>query len=496
MQKVDFILQLMFVKNNEIKPMDKKRITAINNSKAILIVFLFFGMLFGFSSQAYAQKKYVVVLDAGHGGKDPGKVGHKNIKEKEVVLDLVLRVGRILETKPNIKVIYTRKKDEFIGLAERGKIANKANADLFVSIHCNAHHTDAEGTETWVLGTHANNKNFEVAKMENAVILLEDNYEVNYKGFDPNSPESLIGLTLMQEEYLDQSIALASLIQDEFTNELKRVNRGVKQAGFVVLHQTYMPSILIEAGFLTNKKEAMYVNSRKGRQQISNSIASGIEKYIAQLDLNTVEKEERGGVTQKNMAESDINTTKTVDNEEEKYKVVIASSRRKLETKHYNFKGLKGVERIKKGPYYRYYFGSSKDFKEANKNLEIAKSRGYRTAYLITLNDGKENMLTKDIGKQRRAVTKVSENQIIFRVQLVSGKSKIELTPTNFNGLKNVERLKVGENYKYFYGKEKNYLSIKKYQQKARENGYSAAFVVAFKGDMQIGVKEAIGLVE
>jgi len=261
------------------------------------------------------------------------------------------------------------------------------------------------------------------------------------------------------------------------------------------LHQTYMPSILIEAGFLTNKKEAMYVNSRKGRQQISKSIASGIEKYISQLDLNTVEKEERIGATSLNIGNSNMNTT-TIDTDEGKYKVVIASSRRKLETKHYNFKGLKGVERAKKGPYYRYYFGSSKDFKEANKNLEIAKSRGYRTAYLITLNDGKENMITKDISKKRRPITKVSENQIIFKVQLVSGKSKIELNPENFNGLKNVERQKVGENYKYFYGHEKNYLSIKKYQQKARENGYPAAFVVAFKGERQVGVKQAMGVVE
>jgi N-acetylmuramoyl-L-alanine amidase len=257
---VDFNLQpqakkSQFLKNNQIKSMDKKRNVRNMMSVRIISMVFLFGMLIGSFQHTQAQKKYTVVLDAGHGGKDPGKVGYKKIQEKDIVLDLVLKVGNILSKKSNIKVIYTREKDVFIGLSQRGRIANKANADLFVSIHCNAHHTDAEGAETWVLGTHANSKNFEVAKIENSVILLEDNYKVDYKGFDPNSPESLIGLTLMQEEYLDQSIAMASLIQDEFTNELNRVNRGVKQAGFVVLHQTYMPSILIEAGFLPTKKK-------------------------------------------------------------------------------------------------------------------------------------------------------------------------------------------------------------------------------------------------
>ena len=219
----------------------------IKISTIFLRVFVFFCVILFNNNNLLAQKtEFIVVLDAGHGGKDPGKVGYKAMKEKDIALKIVLQVGKMLEKRENIKVIYTRKTDVFIGLKDRGKIANKADADLFVSIHCNAHSSNAYGAETWVLGTHANKQNFEVAKAENSVIELEDNYKVTYKGFDPNSPESVIGLTLMQEEYLDQSIQLASIIQNEFTTKLKRNDRGVKQGGFVVLHQTYMPSILIE----------------------------------------------------------------------------------------------------------------------------------------------------------------------------------------------------------------------------------------------------------
>ena len=182
------------------------------------------------------KDKFVVVLDAGHGGKDPGNLGN-GYREKDIAL----------------KVVYTRKTDVFIDLFVRGKIANNEKADLFVSIHCDSHTSQAYGAGTFVLGTHRNKTNFEVAKKENSVIFLEDDYEKNYAGFDPNSPESVMSILLSQEEYLDQSIQLASLIQKSFSSKLNRKNRKVKQAGFIVLHQTVMPSVLIELGFLTNK---------------------------------------------------------------------------------------------------------------------------------------------------------------------------------------------------------------------------------------------------
>ena len=223
----------------------------------IRVIALFIVLISTVFSPVNAQhhKQFVVVLDAGHGGKDPGKIGYKGAKEKDVALSIVLKTGKILATIPGVKVMYTRSTDVFVDLWKRGNIANDADADLFVSIHCNAHTSQAIGAETWVLGLHANEKNFRVAKAENEVILQEENHKERYQGFDPKSPTSVIGLSLVQEEYLDQSLLLASLVQQEFKNNLKRVNRGVKQAGFVVLYQTYMPSVLIETGFLTNRIE-------------------------------------------------------------------------------------------------------------------------------------------------------------------------------------------------------------------------------------------------
>ncbi|WP_456377393.1 N-acetylmuramoyl-L-alanine amidase family protein [Lutibacter sp.] len=344
----------------------------------------------------FAQKKdFIVVLDAGHGGKDPGKVANNKIKEKEIALKIVLQVGKLLEKENNIKIIYTRKTDVFVDLWERGRIANKADADLFVSIHCNAHNSQASGAETWVLGTHANRQNFEVAKIENSVILLEDNHEENYKGFDPNSPESVIGLTLMQEEYLDQSIQLASIMQNGFTKNLKRKDRGVKQAGFVVLHQTYMPSILIEAGFITNKAEGSFLNSKIGQQKVSESIYKSIVKYIQQLTLNTVENEEIVSI------EQDTTTSETVENEYENvlFKVQISAGTRKLATKSYNFNGLRNIERIKTGKMYKYYLGKSSNYSEIKDLQRLAKSKGYNSAFIVAFKNGKkiaiENVLKK-----------------------------------------------------------------------------------------------------
>lgn len=350
-------------------------------------------ILFNINTLLAQKTDFVVVLDAGHGGKDPGKVGYKSMKEKDIALKIVLQVGKLLEKRENIKVIYTRKTDVFIGLKDRGKIANKADADLFVSIHCNAHTSNAYGAETWVLGTHANKQNFEVAKAENSVIELEDNYKVTYKGFDPNSPESIIGLTLMQEEYLDQSIQLASIIQNEFTTKLKRKDRGVKQAGFVVLHQTYMPSILIETGFITNSTEGNYLNSKLGQQKFSESIYNGITNYINQLTLNTVksnaitEVEKITTSKPKTIIATEIETTNYSD---VLFKVQIASGSRKLETKPYNFKGLKNVDRVKVGNSYKYYIGNTSSYSEIEKFRKIAKSKGYRTAFIVAFKNGEK----------------------------------------------------------------------------------------------------------
>ena len=358
-------------------------------SKFNLVFIFVFAFIFSFGQALAQNKDFVVVLDAGHGGKDPGKVTGKGMNEKDIALKIVLEVGELLEKHGGIKVVYTRKTDVFVELKERGRIANKADADLFVSVHCNAHNSQAEGAETWVLGTHANKQNFEVAKAENAVILLEDNYKVNYKGFDPNSPESVIGLTLMQEEYLDQSILLASILQSGFSEKLNRTNRGVKQAGFVVLHQTYMPSVLIETGFITNTSEGAFLNSSAGQQKLANSIYDGILNYHKQLELNSVTTD--GIITKNASAQQNEKTAEVIsikENNNVAFKVQIASGSNKIETKSYNFKGLNNVERVKVGNLYKYYIGNTSNYDEIEKIQEQAKSKGYKSAFIVAFENG------------------------------------------------------------------------------------------------------------
>lgn len=380
-------------------PLLNKNITTMKHA---LIFLVFLAFLFNDQSIFAQKKEFTVVLDAGHGGKDPGKIGYNHAKEKDIALKIVLQVGEILEKERGIKVVYTRKTDVFVDLWERGRIANKADADLFVSIHCNAHNSQASGAETWVLGTHVNRQNFEVAKAENSVILLEDNYEMKYKGFDPNSPDSVIGLTLMQEEYLDKSIQLASIIQEGFTNDLNRIDRGVKQAGFVVLHQTYMPSVLIETGFLTNVEEGSYLNSSIGQDKFSKSISADILKYIQQLTLNTVAsinvaKNENNPASKTNTANSNKNASNIFSKIE--FKVQIASGANKIDTKPYNFKGLKNVERVRVDGSYKYYIGSTSDYAEIKKMHELAKSKGYTSAFIVAFENGKK-IAVEDVFKK------------------------------------------------------------------------------------------------
>ena len=336
-----------------------------------------------------ARSKFVVVLDAGHGGKDPGNRGG-GFQEKDIALSIILKIGAELEKNKDIKVVYTRDSDVFIPLEKRGKIANDAKADLFVSVHCNSHNSQAAGTETFVLGIHRNSTNFEVAKRENSVIFLEENYEVTYDGFDPNSPESSIGMTIMQEEYLDQSILLADLVQKKFTNDLKRGNRGVKQAGFIVLHQTYMPSVLIETGFLTNKEEGPYLNSTSGQTKMADAIVDAINDYSHSINLAVLDNLEK-------------NAPAVVPAKEEKkieafkdnydgitFKVQLAASSKKLETKSSNFKGLTPVFREKEGKLYKYYFGATSSYTQIQSLHQEAKTKGYNTSYLVAFKDGEK----------------------------------------------------------------------------------------------------------
>lgn len=348
----------------------------------LLIVLLTFSYAKA-STSKNDDDKFIVVLDAGHGGHDPGNLGN-GFKEKEIALNIVLKIGKELEKNPNIKVVYTRKTDVFVDLFVRGKIANEAKADLFVSVHCNSHNTQAHGAETFVLGIHRNQTNFEVAKKENAVIFLENDYETNYGGFDPNSPEATIGILLGQEENLDQSILLASKIQHNFTDNLKRVDRGVKQAGFIVLYQTIMPSVLVELGFLTYKSEGLYLNSDKGQNEMAESILNAILDYKKGVDqyLGAEIYDESSPITVSN-----TNLPDSIDSDIV-FKVQIAASSRKLETKPFNFKGLESISREKEGTLYKYFYGNTSNYNQALQLEEIAKKK-YKSCFIVSYKDGK-----------------------------------------------------------------------------------------------------------
>jgi N-acetylmuramoyl-L-alanine amidase len=351
----------------------KNLIKLVINLTVFCLIFLNSNLLFSQESKSI----FTVVLDAGHGGKDPGNRGN-GYYEKNIALSIALKVGAELEKQSNIKVIYTRKKDVFVNLFKRAEIANKAKADLFISIHCDAHSSNAYGAGTFVLGLHANQRNFEIAKKENSVIFKEENYEQKYDGFDPNSPESVISLVLMQEDYLDQSIVIADLIQKAFVSDLNRKNRTVKQAGFIVLKYTYMPSVLVETGFLTNKKEGAYLNSKKGQKEMSKSISNGILRYRNSISSGVINNDSQ--------LFSDLNENYT---DEYFLKIQIASSSKKVPLKSYNFKGLSNLSYSKNKNIYRYYFGKTQNYNKAKLMLKKVIKTGYKDALIVGFKNDK-----------------------------------------------------------------------------------------------------------
>ncbi|MDP5081722.1 MAG: N-acetylmuramoyl-L-alanine amidase, partial [Winogradskyella sp.] len=350
-----------------------------------LILFLlltFITSLTSFEPLHAQEDKFVVVLDAGHGGGDSGNIGNGH-SEKNIALKVTLEVGKSLEQNPNIKVIYTRKTDVFVELFERANIANKADADLFVSIHCNAHSSQASGTETFVLGEKNTARNFDVAKRENEVIFLEENYKENYAGFDPSSPESTIAIGIEQEVYVEQSIILARKIEDYFTGKAKRKSRGLKQASLLVIRTTYMPSVLVELGFLTNKEEGAYLNTKNGQLKMASAIKNAILDYKNELDQNIGSR-----IAGK---DEEVNLSKNQPSmvfDGVVFKIQIAASAKALEPKSYNFKGLSEISREQIGKVYKYFSGNTSDYTEAKQLQDVAQSNGYKDAFIVASKDG------------------------------------------------------------------------------------------------------------
>lgn len=351
--------------------------------KIVFLAFTFITSLTSYGALNAQDDKFVVVLDAGHGGHDPGRPTKNGYTEKNIALKIVLQIGQELEKKSDFKVIYTRKTDVFVTLRNRAKVANKADADLFVSIHCNAHHTQAYGTETYVLGAKNSERNMAVAKAENEVIFLEENYEENYSGFDPSSPESTIAIGIEQEIYVEQSIQLARKVEDNFVGKLKKKSRGIKQLSLWVLHNTYMPSVLIETGFITNKKEGAYLNSKKGQSKMANAIKDAIIDYKKELDQNI--GSHILGIDNDSSA-AKFETPMIIEGVT--FKVQIAASSKALDPKSYNFKRLSEISREKAGKIYKYFSGNTSDYKKAKQLQNKAKSNGYEDAFIVAYKDG------------------------------------------------------------------------------------------------------------
>lgn len=393
---------------------------------------------------------FIVVLDAGHGGHDPGNLGNGYL-EKNIALNIVLRVGEILSKNKDIKVIYTRKDDTFVDLYVRGEVANKANADLFVSVHCDSHNSDAHGAGTFVLGLHANKQNFEIAKKENSVIYLEDNYENRYADYDINSPESVIGLTIMQEEFLDQSVALATMIQENFSKTLKRTDRKVKQAGFIVLHQTFMPSVLVETGFLTNKDEGAYLNSNTGQAEIGSAIAKAILYYKKGVQPSVETVQATAGKPKITEVAKELPKKEVVEKKE------MAAKDQK------------------------------ESVPESNKNKVVVN------VPVITESQKKEAEPSKEERDTKEALSpKEVASSIVFKIQLMASSKNLPLNAANFNGLSSLSQEPYKNLYRYMYGETRSYREAKMMQSLAADKGYPSAYIVAYKLGERIPIKEAM----
>ncbi len=338
-----------------------------------------------------------VVIDAGHGGKDSGACGKKS-KEKDIALAVALKVGNYIKTNfPDIDVIYTRKTDVFVELFQRAQIANTNKADLFICIHCNSStNPDAKGTETWVMGINKSQANLEVAKKENASILLENDYTTKYDGFDPNSPEANIIFSLYQNAYLDQSLKLAEQIQKQFLSKVGRVNRGVKQAGFLVLYKTTMPSVLVETGFVSNPEEEEFLLSENGQNQIASGIYRAFKSYKTDYEGNgkIVTSDETPDVIPENVVavKDTVKRCHTVDTnnhtianqkKEVFFRVQFTTLPNKKPLNSPDFKGLNEIKVYVQQGSYKYTAGNFKTIGEAAKYQQEVQSKGFKDAFVV-----------------------------------------------------------------------------------------------------------------
>ena len=378
-------------------------------------------------------KDFVVVIDAGHGGHDPGAVG-KISKEKNINLNVALKLGNMIKKNcDDVKVIFTRTKDVFIPLNRRAEIANNAKADLFISIHTNAlaNNRTAKGASTWTLGLAKSDANLAVAQRENSVILYESDYKTRYAGFNPNSAESYIIFEFMQDKYMEQSVNLASLIQKQFRHTCKRVDRGVHQAGFLVLKASAMPSILVELGFISTPEEERYLNSEEGTGTLAKGIyrafltykkeheirLTGVSRTIIPDDEEMSEnelaaqqpKEEKPDsapdqtelVAQAKPQQRPITVESATNSGEITFKIQILTSSSPLTKNDKRLKGLKDVDYYKEKGLYKYTYGASTDYNKVLRNKRAITDK-FKDAFIIAFRDGEKMNINAAIAEFKK----------------------------------------------------------------------------------------------
>ena len=416
--------------------------------KIILLIICWGGFSICFNTAS--AKDFVVVIDAGHGGHDAGAVG-KTSKEKDINLKVALAVGKLIENSDrDVKVIYTRKKDVFVTLQGRAQIANKNKADLFISIHTNAlaKGRTIQGTETYTLGLHRTQENLEVAKKENAVILIEDDYKTRYAGFNPNSSESYIMFEFMQDKNMKQSVQLATFVQKQFRNTARRVDRGVRQAGFLVLHATSMPSVLIELGYISTPEEEKYLNSQAGINALSRSICQAVLQY---------KKAQTGTASALAMIEP---VESAVEIETPDIQPETTTEKAKVDT-----------EKVKAD----------------TSRSPVRSQETSRTATPAPAGSKAKPQTTNNTGKNAES----QNSKPVFKVQILTSSTLLKKDDRKLKGFNPVSYYKENGIYKYTYGESTNYNEILRLKNKASTT-FKDAFIIAFRNGKKMDVREAI----
>ena len=404
-------------------------------------LFVFF-LLFSISG---AQKKFTIVLDAGHGGSDHGANRYYSelgtLREKDITLSVVLKIGRMLENDKDFKVIYTRKIDEYPSLTDRTTLANRSKADLFISVHVNANvKTSPYGTETFVQGPDQNKTNLEVAKAENDVIYLDEKDRQMFASYDPKSPESLIALKIQQSKYLESSLLFGSFVEGNFANKDKRFSRGVKQQNLHVLRLNAMPSVLIETGFISNYDDAMYLGSDRGQNEIAESIYDAILSYKKAIGRNDT------------IAKSEVEkpVEKPLKND---FRILLMSSPSKYNDNDPALKGLNYILTIKENGLYKYYYGTTNFASVRDNNIKTAKEAGFRNATSISF-----------VPNQKLGIG-------YYTIEIAVTEQKLNANSYMLNTLKDVVRTKENGKFYYTYGRFSSLEEAVKAQKTLEDKG-------------------------